>query len=488
MKNKLTKLILGYDILFPYREVPNALNPKYLSFAENCDWDFDNSQSYFQKELKTIWSVFNGRFMVQLDDENGEPGYFAIDKKSVYDIIKDRERNKEPYDWYYLIEPYGHIDNFLGISKEFKEQYFEKFIPSKTLQEIKDGNGKLIINYAIDGGFDTNNLIQLKKSLLNLNLPKEKIIIIHNDIHLKEMMEPIFGEYMPKLIHYNWSLNSKAEEYYRKIKNQNYYFWNDNNKKKTYDFQSNIECANLENKTYKFLNLNRRLRKHRLDILNFFWKENMLSDVLVSYDAKMVTEDGLHNFIYKNGIDDWNSFYNYLQQTSPKIVDYDDLDNVWGYGFESKETYKKSLISILSETSFYEENGYLSEKIWKPIAHGHPFILVGPHNSLKSLREEFGFKTFHPYIDESYDIEKDPNLRMELIQKEIKRLNNYSLDELKEIVKNLLPIILHNKRLLFRYGSKEISLDYFHYLRILNKDNEANDLHNSLLKTITKMI
>ena len=52
MKTKLDKLILGYDIIFPYCEVPNGLNPKYLKFAEYCNWNFDNSEDYFKNELK----------------------------------------------------------------------------------------------------------------------------------------------------------------------------------------------------------------------------------------------------------------------------------------------------------------------------------------------------------------------------------------------------------------------------------------------------
>lgn len=482
MKTKLPKLILGYDIIFPYCEVPNGLNTKYLKFAEHCDWSFDKSESYFQNEFKLNWPVFNGRFMVHLDDESGNPGHFAIDKKSVYDIIKDRERGKKDYDWYYLIEPYGHVDNFLGMTVVHKDDEFHRFIPKKTLEEIIEGNGKLIINYAIDGGFDSNNLTKLKNILSSLNLPKEKIIIIHNDIHLKEMIEPIFGEYTPKLIHYCWSLNSKAEEYYKRQTTREYFFWGDENLRKGYDFQNNSESIDLKNKTHKFLNLNRRLRKHRLEILNFLWKENIIKDVIVSYDSKLIQEDGMYHFIKKYGIENWNLFYNYLNETSPKIVDYDDLNNIWGYGFESKKIYNSSLISILSETNFYEETGYLSEKIWKPIAHGHPFILVGPYNALKSLREDFGFKTFSPFIDESYDEEKDPNVRMQMIEKEIQRLNNYSLEELKEIVEKLKLVILHNKNLIFKYGSKkDISLDYLHYLRITDKDDEANELLDTFL-------
>ena len=471
----LKKLICGYDVLFPYCEIPNTLNPKYLSFATESEWNFDKSEPYFWKNYQKPWPVFNGRWLVDLNDENGYPGYFAIDKKSTYDIIKDRERGKH-YDWYYLIEPYGCVDNFFGLTPEFKDEFFHKFIPQYTIDEIKNHNGFLVINYAIDGGFNSKNLKQLYDSLSILDIPFEKIIIIHNDIHLEKNIEKIFNNKKPKLIHYCWSLNSKSREYYGKIKNPKYSFWNQEDRLKNYTYMSVFDSINFNKKTHKFLNLNRRLRAHRLELIHFFWKENIFSDVLISYDTKMIMFDGLEYIKKKLSVEEFNDFYNYIKHTSPKIVDYDDIENIWGYGFESKEIYEKSLISILSETFFFDENGYLSEKIWKPLAHGHPFIFVGPHGTLKFIKEKFGFKTFSPYIDESYDDEEDAFKRMEMIKTEIKRLNSYSLDELKEIISNLKNVITFNKNLILEYGSKNICLDYLHYLRVSNKEIEADML------------
>ena len=335
MDNKLKKLILGYDILFPYCEVPNCLDPKDLQFAKDCDYYYDNSQTYFKEKLNKEWYIHNGRFMVHLNDESGDPGYFAIDKKSTYDIIKDRERGKN-YDWYYLIEAYGDFDNFLGLSKS-NPQPFSEFIPSHTLNELKNYNGKLIINFAIDGGLSTLKVDKLYECLLNLNIPKEKIIILHNDFNLEKLMKPIFGEYMPTLIHYCWSLNSKSEEYFKKTHQDEFHFWHTDDRKTNYSFLTNDECKDLSKKTHKFLNLNRRLRIHRIDLLYFLWKENMLDDVLISYDSKLFTHDGMNMMRNKLSIEEWNDFYHYIVHTSPRIVDYYDIESIWGYGFETKE-------------------------------------------------------------------------------------------------------------------------------------------------------
>jgi hypothetical protein len=241
------------------------------------------------------------------------------------------------------------------------------------------------------------------------------------------------------------------------------------------------DIGNFDNKISKFLNFNRRIRSHRAEVLHFLWKNNMLKDNLVSYDYKMVNEGNLDDLKRKLEQTEYNNFVSYLKDTSPRVIDYDNLENVWGYGFESKDVYMKSLISIVSETLFYEESGYLSEKIWKPIVHGHPFILIGPANSLKFIRNEFGFKTFDSVIDESYDLEKDPKKRMNMIFNEIKRLNSYSLEELKDKVKQLIPILKHNKEIMYKIGSKEISLDTHHFLRLTNRESLIPKIKSSLI-------
>ena len=46
--------------------------------------------------------------------------------------------------------------------------------------------------------------------------------------------------------------------------------------------------------------------------------------------------------------------------------------------------------------------GFITEKTFRPIAHGHPFIVMGNNNILKTLHN-LGFETFGSLWDESYD-------------------------------------------------------------------------------------
>ena len=49
----------------------------------------------------------------------------------------------------------------------------------------------------------------------------------------------------------------------------------------------------------------------------------------------------------------------------------------------------------------------------KPIAAQQAFVIVGHHGYLRRL-QQMGFKTFHPYIDESYDSELDLETRVKM--------------------------------------------------------------------------
>jgi hypothetical protein len=102
----------------------------------------------------------------------------------------------------------------------------------------------------------------------------------------------------------------------------------------------------------------------------------------------------------------------------------------------------------------------MTEKIMKPLYNLHPFIVTTSPFFLKKLKE-LGFKTFSPFIDESYDNETDHTKRMELIFDELDRFRNKSLDELKSWWKDILPILEHNQKTFFNMSiekTKKIKL------------------------------
>jgi hypothetical protein len=78
---------------------------------------------------------------------------------------------------------------------------------------------------------------------------------------------------------------------------------------------------------------------------------------------------------------------------------------------------------------------HLTEKILRPIACAHPFVIMAGPGALKYLRS-YGFKTFDKFWDESYDAETDTVTRMEMIIKtmhEIQQLTESDWIEINRI-------------------------------------------------------
>lgn len=112
--------------------------------------------------------------------------------------------------------------------------------------------------------------------------------------------------------------------------------------------------------------------------------------------------------------------------------------------------YMDSYFSIVNETNYFTELGegiFLSEKVFKPILKCHPFILVSRPYSLSKLRE-LGYKTFSPYIDETYDTIEDDTERLFAIIEEVKRLSNLNSDELSTFLTEAKHIVEYNYKVL----------------------------------------
>lgn len=111
------------------------------------------------------------------------------------------------------------------------------------------------------------------------------------------------------------------------------------------------------------------------------------------------------------------------------------------------EDFNNTGISVVLETVF-DQRIHLTEKILRPIACGHPFILAAGPGSLALLRK-YGFKTFSPFIDESYDNILDKQKRLVAIANEMQRLSQLPEDEIKWMLGICQLIAKHNRRHFF---------------------------------------
>ncbi len=208
-----------------------------------------------------------------------------------------------------------------------------------------------------------------------------------------------------------------------------------------------------------FLNFNRRWRMHRPTLVALFYSLGILDKGYVSLGKTIEDsswKDTLPVILYHTK--DTPELINLLLSKKEEILNlpplYLDIENLHenptSLEPETQYLYLNSYFSVVSETNFYKAHQpgrFLSEKVFKPIAMCHPFIIVSVPKTLSLLRE-IGYKTFSPWINESYDEENNDNKRLLMIAEETKRLSNLNKNEITEFINNVRGICLHNRDIL----------------------------------------
>ena len=175
----------------------------------------------------------------------------------------------------------------------------------------------------------------------------------------------------------------------------------------------------------------------RLFILDLLKRAKILDHTLLTfnYSASMINTDSIRN----------SEVTSYLAQNETTIRDslkklsYHHYINVAGM-------FEHSSFSIVLDGYINDkvvQYPYITEKTMRPLVFGQPFVVYGQPRSLSHLHER-GYRTFHPYIDESYDRIDDDMLRFKTLTDELVRINSLSHDEFEDLLKKIEPITAHN--------------------------------------------
>jgi hypothetical protein len=114
----------------------------------------------------------------------------------------------------------------------------------------------------------------------------------------------------------------------------------------------------------------------------------------------------------------------------------------------------ESLLYLVNETIATGRRQHLTEKTFKPICLGMPFIIVGTKGSLAYLRK-YGFKTFEGIWDESYDQAED-HVRIKQIAGLLSGLDELSVQGKQELFEMCRPIVEHNYNHFYHGGFEKI--------------------------------
>lgn len=114
-----------------------------------------------------------------------------------------------------------------------------------------------------------------------------------------------------------------------------------------------------------------------------------------------------------------------------------------------------SIIYVPTETVYFGDRLHLTEKTFKAIALGMPFVLVAPANSLRYLRE-YGFQTFDSVWDESYDQETHDLLRLEKVVALLRSIELADANTRRDIWRQAQIIAQYNWNHFYHGGFEQI--------------------------------
>jgi hypothetical protein len=120
----------------------------------------------------------------------------------------------------------------------------------------------------------------------------------------------------------------------------------------------------------------------------------------------------------------------------------------WASADYVANNYSETRFEVVLETLFDDQRWHLTEKVFRPIACGQPFILASTSGALKYLKS-YGFKTFGEFIDESYDDITDPARRLSAIISTMQSISSLSAEEKEKLSVCLQPIVDFNKNWFF---------------------------------------
>ena len=323
-------------------------------------------------------------------------------------------------------------------------------IPEIILDNVRNGNGKLVFDDTMEGAPYTEFLNIIYKSIDDLNLPADKLYFITNNL-------------LAESTHEKW----KSSNHIRKYINLFSFMYN------VHDIQrlKKIPCLpdsiviedelkykkdNLHNIKH-FLKVNRTDRWERNLFMLHMNKNNILENSLVSFPQ---FQDMHYGEAFQNLTTTAN--INSLKSKTPFHIDVTDETNVGEPGHKvgtfnadlpfDPIHYKNSLISLVMCAFPFQENAcHLHSSTYNPIFCGHPVIQFGPYQHLKEMKKN-GFRTFSKWWDESYDDEIDGVKRLKMVMDISYNISKMSIEKVFDMIVDMKEVLQHNSDLINNYS------------------------------------
>lgn len=294
-----------------------------------------------------------------------------------------------------------------------------KYIDSKVIEDVKANRARIVLMFPLEGTsgaeFFEDDFEYLNKWCTECGLTREQVYYICGNLKSPEMSD---------------GMNFTA------IPINHFLCWVPGLRRHTSQFNP-IDGRDL------FLSYNRRPRPHRTLLLCELIRSKLLDRGLVSYYGDNIKDTVQRVKMYdRPGLEPEAKI---LDSMIPMEIDMDLGANNPAWNIEESH-YSRTFCSVVPETLYDSNVIFFSEKTWKTIAVGHPFMLLSSPGMLSKLRE-MGYYTYGSFWDEGYDVLKTVGGRARHIANELRKLSNLTRGELINMRSAMQPIIEHNQRL-----------------------------------------
>lgn len=194
---------------------------------------------------------------------------------------------------------------------------------------------------------------------------------------------------------------------------------------------------------WTFLFTNKRIKEHRRYLITELNKKKLLDQAL--WSSLESQPCWMHS--------DFNRWYTEADipvQQLPSGYDPEQLPP-WHWGVVYPRQYQDTWFSLVAETVHEDPHSFRTEKTYKPIIAGHPFIISASQNFYRDLHH-MGFGTFGRWIDESFDQKADGLTRLECIISEVSWLVK---QDLRQFWDETRAICLYNQQRLLELHSTQ---------------------------------
>lgn len=222
------------------------------------------------------------------------------------------------------------------------------------------------------------------------------------------------------------------------------------------DHESFFRHVNRDQATSRSVNLNRDYEFTMLNRAHKWWRASCTEDLLHhgvlknsqwSYHTHCeVGDDIINNPIEIWRVRGWKARILDFVAKGPYFCDQLDLIQKNNHQIINQGLYSKSFFNIVTETfmTIHQSTGsFVTEKTFKCIKYGQPFVIIGTPGTLKLLQDS-GYKTFDSVLDNTYDTIKDPTQRWIAIRE---LLINMKQQGVKNLFVRCQEDILYNQQI-----------------------------------------